>query len=164
MVDGGCVSSACALNRKRRAVLSIYDLPFTALLRRTGRGVRQGDAVHGLPVFGRDHLDCVPGAAVEERAVGAFADALLAADAEVRVNLDATEGRVLVVGHPEHAGLDGTIFDAGGRARAARAAVGRDRQQARLLLARRLAVALGHRPMFLDDFDHESSAKESLYQ
>src|SRR5437764_6343776 len=124
------------------------------LARRGWRGVRQRDAVHGLPVFRGNHLDCVPRAAVEESAVGAFADALLAADAEVWVNLYATEGRVVVVGNPEHARLDGAVLDAGGRACTARTAVGRDGEQARLLLARRLAVALRHRPMLFDDFDH----------
>src|SRR4051812_24851514 len=121
--------------------------------RRRGR-VREVDAVHRLPVVGRHHLDCVPRTAVEERAVRPLADALLAADAEVRVNLYPPEGRVVFVGNPEHTRINGTVLDARGRARTARAAIGGDGEYARLLLARRLAVADRHRPVLFDYSNH----------
>lgn len=84
-------------------------------------------AVRGFPGVGRNHLDSVPGAAVEERSIRAFADAFLAADAEIGINLYAPERRVIFIRDPEHAGFNRTIFDAGWRACTARAAVGRDR-------------------------------------
>src|SRR4051812_5234711 len=84
-----------------------------------------------------DHDDGVPRTAVEEGAVRAFAGALLAADAEDGIDLYASERRMILVRHPEHAVFDGAIFHAGGRAGAARAALGDNGQLFRLLLARR---------------------------
>src|ERR1700727_985440 len=83
-----------------------------------------------------DHCNGVPGAAVEEATVGAFAQAFLAADAEDRVDLNAAERRIVLVGHPEHAVFHRAIFHAGWRARASGAALGNDRQLLRLLFAR----------------------------
>ena len=62
---------------------------------------------------GLDHDDSVPWAAVEETAVGAFAEALLASDAKDGIDLDAPEGRIVFVRHPEHAIFYGTIFHTG---------------------------------------------------
>ena len=53
----------------------------------------------------------------------------------MRVDFDAAEGWVIVVLDPEHAVFDRTVFDAGGRARAARAALGDDGQFFGFLLA-----------------------------
>ena len=77
---------------------------------------------------GIHHNNCIPGTAVEERSVGAFAGALFAADAEDGVDLDSPEGRVIFVRDPEHAVLDRAILHAGGRAGAAGAALGNDRK------------------------------------
>ena len=57
----------------------------------------------GFHFFRGHHLDGVPWAAIQKTSVGAFARALFAADTELRINLDATEGRVLLVNHPIHA-------------------------------------------------------------
>ena len=81
------------------------------------------------------HDDGIPGAAVEETAVGAFAEALLTTDAKNGINLNAAEGRIILVGDPEHAVFDGAILDAGGRASAAGAALGDDREFFGFLLA-----------------------------
>ena len=86
--------------------------------------------------FGRfHHRNRVPGAAVQEAAVWALAQTFLAADAEDGIDRDAAEGRIVLVGHPEHAVFHRTILDAGGRARAPRAAFGDDGQFFRLFLA-----------------------------
>jgi hypothetical protein len=69
--------------------------------------------MEAFPVFRGYHFDGVPGTAVEKRAVGTFADALLTTNAEIRINLDAPEGWVIFIGHPEHTRLDGTILDTG---------------------------------------------------
>jgi hypothetical protein len=83
-----------------------------------------------------EHDDGIPGAAVKEAAVWAFAQAFLAADAENGIDLDAPERGIVFVRHPEHAIFDRTVLDACGRARASCAAFGDDRQFFRLLLAR----------------------------
>lgn len=91
-----------------------------------------------------DHYDCIPWTAIEEAAVGAFADALFAADAEDGIDLDAAEWRMVLVRHPEHAVFYRAVLDAGGRARAPGAAFGNDGQFLGLLLAR-CREALGFR-------------------
>ena len=95
---------------------------------------------HGADFFfdfgGIDHDDGVPRAAIQEAAVRAFAEALLAADAKNRIDLDAPERRIVLVRHPEHAVFHGTVLDAGRRARAAGAALGDDGQFFGLFLAR----------------------------
>src|SRR5512138_1365856 len=60
---------------------------------------------------GIHHGNGVPGAAVEEAAVGPFADALLTPDAKQRIHLDAAERRVVFVGDPEHAVGYRTVLD-----------------------------------------------------
>lgn len=98
--------------------------------------------MHRFPIIGRHHFNRVPRAAVKKRAVGSLAGALLAADAEIRIHLDATEWRMVLVRYPEHAGFDRTVFNASWRAGATRTAVGSDRKDAWSLFARRLAVTL----------------------
>ncbi len=67
------------------------------------------DAEAFLDLLDRDHLDGGPGAAVEERAVRTVACTLLAANAQVRVNFDPSERRIVLVGNPVHAVFDGAI-------------------------------------------------------
>src|SRR5258708_19426651 len=86
------------------------------------------------------HHDGVPRAAIEEAAVGAFAEALLAADALDRVNLDAPERRIVLIRHPEHAIFHGTVFHAGRRSSATGAALRNDSKFLRLFLARAQAA------------------------
>ena len=109
--------------------------PFQAQQGSSGLKLKLG-AEAGFDFFGGDHFDGVPGAAVEERAVGAFGGTLLAPDAELRINFDAAEGWVVLIGDPVHAVGDGAIGHAGGRARAARAALGDDGEFLGFLLAR----------------------------
>lgn len=56
----------------------------------------------------------VPGASIEESAFWTFTQALLTADAQDGVYLDAAEGWMIVVRDPEHAIFDRTILHAGG--------------------------------------------------
>lgn len=65
-----------------------------------------------FPVIGRHHLDCIPGTTIEEGAVWSFADALLTTDAKIRVNLNSSKGRMILIRHPEHACFNWTILDA----------------------------------------------------
>src|SRR5947207_3875220 len=104
---------------------------------RCKRLVRELDAEPGFDLLARDHFDGVPGAAVEERAVRAFARTLFAANTGGGVHFDATEWRVVFVGNPVHAVLDGAIGNASRRARAARATFRDDGELARYLLPRR---------------------------
>jgi hypothetical protein len=67
----------------------------------------------GFHFFRGHHLDGVPWAAIQKTSVGAFAGTLLAADTELRINLDATEGRVLLVNHPIHAIQNRAVRNAG---------------------------------------------------
>jgi hypothetical protein len=110
--------------------------------------------VQRFPVVRRDHLDRVPGTAIEKRAVRAFAGALLATDAEVRINFDTTKRRMVLIRYPEHAGFDRTILDTRRRSGATGAAIRRDREYAWPLLARRFSVAFRHRPVFVYDIEH----------
>ena len=93
---------------------------------------------HGADFFfdrsGVHHDDGVPRTPVEEAAIGAFAEALFATDAEDGIDLDAAKGRMVFVRDPEHAVFDGTVFDARGRASAAGAAFGDDSKFFRFLL------------------------------
>ena len=109
--------------------------------------------MHGFPIIRRHHFDCIPGTAIQKGAVWSLADAFLTADAEIRINFDASEWRMIFVGDPEHAGFNGTVLDASRRSRATRAAVGCDRKDSWSLFARRLAVALRHGPMFFYDIE-----------
>ena len=96
--------------------------------------------MHGFPIIGGHHFNGIPGTAVKKCSVRSVADAFLTANAEVRINFDASEWRVIFVGNPEHAGLNGTVLDAGRGPSAPRAAVGGDRKNSRSLLAGRFAV------------------------
>ena len=68
--------------------------------------------MHGFPIIRRNHFDRIPRAAVEEGAVRAFAGALLTTNAEIRIDFDTAKGRMIFVGHPEHASFDRTVLDA----------------------------------------------------
>jgi hypothetical protein len=98
--------------------------------------------VHGFPIVGWHHFDCIPGAAIKKRAIGTFAYAFLATDAEIGINFNAPEWRMIFVGYPEHARFDGTILDASRRTGTSGATVRRYRQYSWPLLAGRFAVAL----------------------
>ena len=125
------------------------------VLRRRRRGcVGKGDPVYGFPIIGGDHLDRVPRTSIEKRAVRTFAGALLAADAEIRIDFDSSKRRMVLIGHPEHARFNRAILDTRRRSGAARATIRGDCKYARPLLARGLSVALRHRPMFLYDVEH----------
>ena len=107
---------------------------------------------------GIHHDDRVPRAAIEEAAIRAFAEALLAPDAQNRVDLDAPERRIVLVGHPEHAIFHRAVLHAGRRSGAASAALRDYSQFFWLLLARggdslraRLKLLLvGHHPRGFD--------------
>ena len=73
--------------------------------------IRKNDPVHRFPIIRRDHLNRVPGTAIEKRSIRTFARALLAADTEIRIYFDSTERRMVFIGHPEHAGFDRTVLD-----------------------------------------------------
>jgi len=70
--------------------------------------------VETLPVFSGYHFDSIPGTTVQESTIRSFTYTLLAADAEIRVDFNAPKGRMIVIGNPEHTGLDGTVLNAGG--------------------------------------------------
>src|SRR5215471_1512376 len=93
---------------------------------------------------GVDHSNGIPGAAIEEAAVWAFADALLASDAKDGVDLNAAKGWMVLIGHPEHAVFDRAVLDAGRRAGASGTALGDYCQFFGLFLPRR-SKALGFR-------------------
>ena len=112
--------------------------------------------MHRFPVVRGHHLYCIPGAAIQKRAILAFADTFLTANAEIRINFNASERRMVLVGNPKHACFDRAILDASRRACAASAAVSRDRKYARLFLASGFAVAFRHGPMFFNDVVHAS--------
>jgi hypothetical protein len=123
---------------------------------RCGRKVRQRNSVDGFPVISWHHFDGVPRATIKEGAIRSLAGALLATDAEIWINFDSPEWRVILVWYPEHTRFDWAIFNAGRRAGAAGATVGSDCKDSRPFLARRFAVALRHRPMFFYDVIHIS--------
>ena len=139
------------LDRSRRERKQIFNYKLSW---RGGWRVRKCDSVQCFPIVCWDHLDRVPGTAVEKGAVGTFAGALLTADAEVRIYFDTSKRWMVLVRHPEHTGLDRTILDTRRRSGATRAAIRGDGKYARPLLARGLSVALRHRPMFLYDVEY----------
>ena len=110
--------------------------------------------MYSFPVIGGNHLDRVPGTTIEERAIRTFARTLLAPDAEIRIDFDSAERRMIFVGHPEHAGLDRTILDTRRRTGTTGAAISGNRQDARPLFSRRFAVALRHWPVLVYDVVH----------
>src|SRR5258708_20895221 len=105
-------------------------------MRRNGRSSIRHRADFFFHFGDIDHDDGVPRAAIEEAAVGAFAEALLAADALDGVNLDAPERRIVLVRHPEHAIFHRTVLHARCASRATRAALGDYGQFFRFFLAR----------------------------
>ena len=92
-------------------------------------------AVIRLKLRERHHVNGVPRAAFEERAVGAFAGAEFAADAEKGIDDDAPERRMVLVRRPIHAISDWAVFDASRRPRASRAGLVDDGKDVRLALA-----------------------------
>src|SRR5213078_1045072 len=107
-----------------------------------------------FPIIGGHHLNSVPGTAIEKRTVRSFADTFLTADTEIRIDFDAAKRRMVLVRDPKHAGFDRTVLNASWRTGAAGAAIRSDRQDARFLFARRLAIAYGHGPMFVYEVVH----------
>lgn len=97
--------------------------------------------MHHFPILSRNHFDCIPRTAIEKSSIGSFAGAFLTANTEVRIDLDAAKRRMILIGYPEHASFDRTVFDARWRAGASRAAISGNREDARLLLTRGFAVA-----------------------
>jgi len=77
-------------------------------------------------LLGRNHLNGVPRAPIQKTSIRAFAGALLAANTELRINFDTSEGRVVFILHPIHAVRDGAIRNAGRRTGAPGAALGDD--------------------------------------
>lgn len=116
--------------------------------------VGKGNSMHRFPIVGRDHLDRVPRTAIKKGAVRTFANAFLAADAEIGINFDPAERWMVLVRDPEHAGIDRTVFNARRRSCTAGATVSGDGQDARLLLASGLTIANRHWPMFFYNVEH----------
>ena len=98
--------------------------------------------MQAFPVFRRYHLDGVPWTTIEEGPIRAFARAFLTADAEVWINFDAAKRRMIFIRNPEHTSFDRTVFNTGRRPGTPGAAVGCNGENARLLFATSLAVAL----------------------
>ena len=111
--------------------------------------------MHCFPIVSRHHLNCIPRTAVEERAIGSFANTLLTPDAEIRINFNATEGRMIFIRDPKHARLDRAVFDARRGAGATRATVCRDCEDTRSLFASRFSVTLRHGPVLFYDVEHD---------
>jgi hypothetical protein len=88
-----------------------------------------------LVVFETDHVDGVPGTAVEIRPFRSFAGAELAADTEQRVHFDAPKRRVVCIWNPDHAVLHWAIVHTGGRTGTTGARLIDDGDQCRLALA-----------------------------
>jgi len=64
-----------------------------------------------FPVVSWHHFDCVPGAAIEKSSIRTFADTFLTANTKVGVDFDPAKGRMILIGDPEHASFDGTVFN-----------------------------------------------------
>lgn len=126
-------------------------MPTRKSLKTSGSGGEIGErnSVNCFPVVCWNHLNRIPGTTVKKRAIGTFADALLAADAEVGINFDASKRWMIFVRYPEHARFDWAVLNTSRRARATGAAVGSNRQYSWPLLTRRFTVAFGHREMFV---------------
>src|ERR1700732_3902162 len=76
----------------------------------------------------RNHVNGVPRAAFEERAVRTFAGAQLASDAKQGIDDDAAKRGVVLIRRPIHAIRNGAVLDASRRAGAARATLINDRE------------------------------------
>src|ERR1700680_3656467 len=105
--------------------------------------------VASLKLGQRDHIDRVPGAALEEGPVGALAGAELAANAEQGIDDNAAKRRMIGIGTPEHAVFYRAVFHTGRRARTARAVLIDYGQNVRLALAF-VALAFGLRLVLYD--------------
>ena len=110
--------------------------------------------MHRFPIVSWHHFNSIPGTAIEKRAVGAFANALLTTDAEVWINFNSSEGRMVFIRDPKHACFDGAVFNASGRSGTTGTAVCRNRENARLLLACCFPVPHGHGPVLFYDVIH----------
>jgi hypothetical protein len=97
--------------------------------------------MHSFPIICGHHLNRIPGTAIEKCSVGSLADAFLTADAEIWINFDASEWRMVFVRDPEHAGFNRAILDARRRTRASGATISGNRKYSWSLLAGGLAVA-----------------------
>ena len=80
---------------------------------RRRRSIRERDAMQSFPIFSGHHLDRVPGATIKESSIWTFAGAFLAPNTKIRINFDAAEGGMIFIRYPEHAGINGTVFDTG---------------------------------------------------
>ena len=132
-----------------KSVSSVVNLRW-----RCWRCIRKDDAMYRFPIISWHHLDRVPRATIEKRAVRTLAGALLTADAEIWIDFDSSERRMVFVGHPEHAGFNRTILDTRRRSGATRAAIGGDCEYAGPLLACRLSIALRHGPVLVYNIEH----------
>ena len=110
--------------------------------------------MHRFPVVRRHHLNRIPGTTIEKRTIGTLACTFLTSYAQIRIYFDSPERRMVFIGHPEHAGFNRTVLDAGRRPGTAGATVGRDGQYPRALLTGRFPVALRHWPVFFYDVVH----------
>ena len=68
--------------------------------------------VFRLKLRKRDHVDCIPRAAFQERAIRAFAGAEFASDAQQGVNDNAAERRMILIWRPIHAVRNGAVLNA----------------------------------------------------
>lgn len=118
----------------------------------------------GFPVFGRNHLNSIPGAAVEKRAIRTFAGAFLTTNAEVWIDLYPAKGRMIMISDPKHAAFDGAVLDTGRRARTASAAISGDGQDSWLLFSSRLAVANRHGPLFFNNVVQATAPAKPIFQ
>lgn len=87
---------------------------FVSLSRWCRRGVWKIDAMHCFPILSRHHFNRIPRTTVKKSAIGSLARAFLTSDAQIRIDLNASEGWMVFVGHPKHTSFDGTVFDASG--------------------------------------------------
>src|ERR1035438_8571760 len=89
-----------------------------------------------LHLFYSYRFSGVPGSAIQKSSVRTLAGALLAADAEDRIDLDTAERQMVFIGHPVHAIGHRATGHAGRRSGATRAAFGDDGKFLGPLLAR----------------------------
>src|SRR5579871_2890066 len=109
------VASGPTVTRPLRSMTGIPSRSRCWISRAIGMSDRQLHADHDLHFFDGYHLDRIPGAAVEESSVGALADALLASDAQFRIDFDVPERRVILVRDPIHTVGNRAIRHAGRR-------------------------------------------------
>src|SRR5216684_1889332 len=110
--------------------------------------------MHCFPIVGRNHLDRVPRATIEECSVRTLSRTLLTSDTEIRIDFDTAERWVVLVRDPEHAGFYRAVFDARRRAGASGAAISCNGEDARPFLALGFTVADRHRPFLFYYIEH----------